>query len=1756
MPDRGTSGAARTFETGRAAAALALVLGAGLALRLIIAYQLPGSGFEVDLNAFRFWAGNLADQGPFGFYDRPFFHDYTPGYLYLLWAVGIVGNALGGIGDLIKVPAILADLALGYLAHSLVLELTGNRRRALLAAAIVVFNPITWFDSVVWGQVDSVGVVFLLLGLRELWRDRPERAALWATVAAVVKPQLGILVPLVAIVVIRRALAGQPVDEAGVEASPEPGPRYPWWRIVTTATVGLLTAILLSAPFGLSFPGLLQQVADTAGGYPWLTVNAYNPWALVSHDGVGLAASGQWLCDAITATPGGSSAGTPCPPGMETLVGPVWAVAVGGALLVAAVLAVVAVTWLRTDRRTILVGLVVLSFAFFILPTRVHERYLFPFVALGAVLAAVSIRWRAAYVVSSLATFLNLYVVLTTLYPDNPQIADWLQIGGAIRSPAGVAVVALLNTAVFAWAILQLRPAGRATFARDVDDAILEARDAAAAQGRTATDSSSTGAVTAGGDLPIPTLAATQPPELEEDELPGLWAWVRARLTEPGIRADRSRVLAGEPGGRFDRLDIWLVLVLVVASLVLRTWRLAEPYQMHFDEVYHARTATEFLQKWRYGMDHDIYEWTHPHIAKYAMAAGIVLFGDDEVSATGDLEVPVVDAVIEPRRDDPGFDRAGDRLYVATGTDVRAYDLATRRLTATITGSNATAVAFDDDTGSLFVGAADGSIRELATAVTLDGVAAGSGPATVATTPLATISGPVNRLVASGDGSWLVAASGDAASVVDPDTGTVTGTATVAGLADVAPAGTSDTLVARPADVPDPSAAASELAQLLGGSPGTYEKELSADTDQVVVGAAIDASNRPSIDAAISDGTLAGFSVEGRPRIVAAGTGGLTFLSPTGRTISQITTDGAATGLAYVSNLDTPRLYVADGHQLTIVSLGTNGSETPTIDSRLPMPGAVTRTYWDPATLMIHALGRTADGSASTVYVVEPHGNAVYADARLPFTPVATALDIAPDFPTSDREQLLAFDGGGRTAAVDLGENAFGWRLPGVIAGALTAGLLYLLARLLFRRRSIAVLTAVFVLADGMFFVMARIGMNDAYVGLFLVAAYLVFAGLWLERWRWRGAFWIGMPVLGVLLGLGLASKWVAAYAIGALGILYLARSALGRVILIAGMLAATTALGYLAIGVPAAKASGPNLAFMIIMVGLTALAVAVAVLRPIAWSRDETRFAIGTPVVAGAALIAVAAVRGFPVVHVGSLALPVAVLGVLGVVVGLGVWLVFRVAAAFGFGPFAMPPPPGDPAAALEPAAPAADGWLRPGWRFGLPLVWTAVCLLAVPLAVYVVSYLPWAAIDGHQIVPGFPAGHGGQTLADLTKQMYDYHNDLRAGHAASSPWWAWPLDLKPVWFYQGSFAGGTAASIYDAGNVVLWWLSIPALAFVAWQSYRRRSLALALIGIGFACQWIAWARIDRATFQYHYYTSLPFVVLALAYFVAELWHGPSPRTWLLARLASAAVIVGPMALWVFKAPLCGFVGVERASPGSLACVGSPGNLVVTARSAGLAGVLVVALVLIGRELVIRDGGSVERHATGGWLGRIVLIAAAAGIGIAATTILDPTTPIVSLQGFRPELVAFLMLIPLGALAWVVVTARDARRFAVGLVAAIVGWFVILYPNISALPLPTSLVNAYQGLLPTYLYPFQFPVNTDAVPPPVRLFALGPLLLFVGLVVFCGVLAYAAWVWRLAAAERTPQGDDEVPRAPDEPPLGGTRVDGTGLASSSQPGI
>jgi hypothetical protein len=340
-----------------------------------------------------------------------------------------------------------------------------------------------------------------------------------------------------------------------------------------------------------------------------------------------------------------------------------------------------------------------------------------------------------------------------------------------------------------------------------------------------------------------------------------------------------------------------------------------------------------------------------------------------------------------------------------------------------------------------------------------------------------------------------------------------------------------------------------------------------------------------------------------------------------------------------------------------------------------------------------------------------------------------------------------------------------------------------------------------------------------------------------------------------------------------------------------------------------------------------------------------------------------------------------------------------------------------------------------------------------------------------------------------------------------------------------------------------VIWWLGIPAMIFCSWQAYKRRSLALALIVLGYAWQWIPWSRIDRASFQYHYYTSVPFLILALAYFLAELWHGASKHTWLIAKVSAAVCIVGPALLWIGKGPLCRFVRVDAVNPGSQACQGNPGDLVVTDRVGLLVLVLGIAVILLVYQLLRLNspgGGDDGSGSAGGGGSRrglprglllIGVTAVLAGIGIAAVNQLGGDGTIFEINGFQSTYLALLLGIPLALIGAFVLTARDARRFVAGIVFVMVAAFVILYPNISALPLPSTVVNAYQGLLPTYLYPFQFPVNTDPPAPALHLVALEPAVLFIALTLTCLVVGYAAWVWRYGPGptDRPGSGDGSV---------------------------
>ena len=189
------------------------------------------------------------------------------------------------------------------------------------------------------------------------------------------------------------------------------------------------------------------------------------------------------------------------------------------------------------------------------------------------------------------------------------------------------------------------------------------------------------------------------------------------------------------------------------------------------------------------------------------------------------------------------------------------------------------------------------------------------------------------------------------------------------------------------------------------------------------------------------------------------------------------------------------------------------------------------------------------------------------------------------------------------------------------------------------------------------------------------------------------------MPVIGVLLGLALASKWVAAYAIGALAA---ADPGPERARPRAGHPRADRDHRRARLHGDQRAADGRpsgfgNLTFLLIMVALTLLAVVVAVVHPIAWTDEEMRFAVGRARGGSATLVFFGALAAGQARHDHrrsgrwrsrrcSWPSPSA-LGSL-VVVGL-----FWLGGRSGFGPLAAPPAPDDPIRLLDPPGAAARG-------------------------------------------------------------------------------------------------------------------------------------------------------------------------------------------------------------------------------------------------------------------------------------------------------------------------------------------------------------------------------------------------------------------------------------------------------------------------------
>ncbi len=159
-------------------------------------------GYKIDMDCFRAWSNSMYAGGPSGFYGSLEFADYPPGYMYILWVIGFLRNLFGfGFGSpednvLLRLPAIISVIVLAALVFRIASNEAG-KRFGLFCSFLILFNPALFFNSGVWGQIDPVFALFIVLSLYWLKKENYLKGAFFFAVALLIKPQAILFAPVV-----------------------------------------------------------------------------------------------------------------------------------------------------------------------------------------------------------------------------------------------------------------------------------------------------------------------------------------------------------------------------------------------------------------------------------------------------------------------------------------------------------------------------------------------------------------------------------------------------------------------------------------------------------------------------------------------------------------------------------------------------------------------------------------------------------------------------------------------------------------------------------------------------------------------------------------------------------------------------------------------------------------------------------------------------------------------------------------------------------------------------------------------------------------------------------------------------------------------------------------------------------------------------------------------------------------------------------------------------------------------------------------------------------------------------------------------------------------------------------------------------------------------------------------------------------------------------------------------------------------------
>lgn len=173
-------------------------------------------------------------------------------------------------------------------------------------------------------------------------------------------------------------------------------------------------------------------------------------------------------------------------------------------------------------------------------------------------------------------------------------------------------------------------------------------------------------------------------------------------------------------------------------------------------------------------------------------------------------------------------------------------------------------------------------------------------------------------------------------------------------------------------------------------------------------------------------------------------------------------------------------------------------------------------------------------------------------------------------------------------------------------------------------------------------------------------------------------------------------------------------------------------------------------------------------------------------------------------------------------------------------------------------------NGWL--GKYFYLTCMLCVIFFIIIPIAIYILSFIPIDYKENNMTLL--------ESVIASVKSMFEYHRGVVESHPYASPWYEWPLDLRPIFYFQGALLSASlGAAIACFGHPLLFWIGFIAFFIILWSLilniFKKRNFLgenklLLFPVIGYLSQYLPWIVAPRKiTFIYHYFSCVPFLIL-----------------------------------------------------------------------------------------------------------------------------------------------------------------------------------------------------------------------------------------------------------------------------------------------------